>query len=270
MNELNVAVIQNQGSINFSNYEEICEQMQRQMQIYKDLEFSEDSKKEAKSDVATLRKIRKAVDDKRKEIKKQFMAPYEEFETKVKTLLAIIDEPIALIDSRVKEFEAKRVEEKRLHIKEVYEDCIGDMKEYLPLEAVYKAEWENATYNDKSIRADISEKKLRVSCDIDSIKRMETECHEDAIREYIRTDYNLGAAMLFINQYEQIKRKAVEDAKASVVATPAVELPNEESYVSGFATNDKIEALIAVICREDEVKGILKLLSDNGYQVERR
>ena len=56
------------------------------------------------------------------------MAPYDEFDSKVKNLLSIIDEPIALIDSRVKEFEAKRIEEKKLHIKELYEEVIGDMQ----------------------------------------------------------------------------------------------------------------------------------------------
>ena len=267
MNDLSVAVFLNQGSIDFGNYDEICSHVQAQMQVYKDLEFSEDRKKEAKSDIATLRKIRKAIDDRRKEVKKQYMAPYDEFDSKVKNLLSIIDEPIALIDSRVKEFEAKRIEEKKLHIKELYEEVIGDMSDMIPLQSIYRPEWENATCADKTIRYDISEKKLKISSDIDAIKMIHTDCEQDAILEYIRKGYDLGAAMLYINQYERIKSKAVESVQAS---EPVKELPPEESYVTGFATGSKIEALISVICREDEVKGILKLLSDNGYQAERR
>ena len=69
MNDLEVKVSQQPGIIN-CNLEEIKEALKVQMTAYMDLEVTEGNIKESKSDLATLRKIKKAVDDRRKEVKR--------------------------------------------------------------------------------------------------------------------------------------------------------------------------------------------------------
>ena len=41
-------------------------------------------------------------------IRDRCMKPYEEFEAKIKELSAIVNEPIALIDSQLKEYEMQK------------------------------------------------------------------------------------------------------------------------------------------------------------------
>ena len=67
------------------------------------------------------------------------MAPYELFEKQVKEVLAIIDEPIHLIDSQIKEVEEQRRLEKKQKVLEIYEENIGNLKGiYLPFAKVFK------------------------------------------------------------------------------------------------------------------------------------
>lgn len=63
MNELQVIVNQNVGKIEF-NYEEIKAELQARMDLYKDAVFTEDSKDIAKKEVAALRKMKQAIDQK--------------------------------------------------------------------------------------------------------------------------------------------------------------------------------------------------------------
>ena len=186
MEELNVVVNQTNGEIT-CNFEEIKEALQIKMSAYSGLEIAEDGIKDAKSDLATLRKIRKAFDDRRKEVKRDFMRPYEAFEAQAKGLLALIDEPIYLIDSQLKAFEEKRVAEKKEHLHELYEQNIGDLAEFLPYDRVAKDKWSNATYSDKDIIADISECRVEVKSDLSAIEALNSEIKDEVIAVYKRT-----------------------------------------------------------------------------------
>lgn len=86
MNEMIVSVEQTNGILNISNYDEIKANVQASMELYKTMVFTEDTLIEAKSTVATLRKLSKCLDDKRKDVKRRYMLPYEEFEDKIKEL----------------------------------------------------------------------------------------------------------------------------------------------------------------------------------------
>lgn len=112
MQKLELTINQTMGVIT-GNFEDIKKSLETEMAVYETKQFAEEDKQKAKGDLADLRKLRKAVNDRKVEVKKEYMKPYEVFEGKVKELIGVIDKPIALIDGQVKEFEAKRVEEKK-------------------------------------------------------------------------------------------------------------------------------------------------------------
>ena len=93
MEEIRVNVEQKNGAIGF-NFEEIKERLNSELEVYKNMIFTEDSKTEAKKTIASLRKLKKSVNDKKLEVKKSFMIPYTNFEAQVKELDKLIDEPI--------------------------------------------------------------------------------------------------------------------------------------------------------------------------------
>lgn len=127
MAELTVQVKQKVGNIQF-NYEEIKETLAAQMDLYKDAQFSEDTKKDAKKEVAALRNMKKAIDEKRKEVKKQCLVPYEDFEAKCKELQGLIDQPINLISCQITAFEEKRIYKKERESKRFFRRFLRDLR----------------------------------------------------------------------------------------------------------------------------------------------
>lgn len=205
MNDIEVKVTQTAGVIE-SNFEEIKEALGLQMTAYLELELNEGNIKERKADLATLRKIRKAVDDRRKEVKKTFNKPYEEFESKVKEVLAVIDEPINMIDTGLKGFEEKRVAEKIEHAKAIHAEQVGEFAEYLPFSASYKNTWKNATCSDNEIISDIQEQVVKIKNDLNVIKGLHSEIEEQLLEAY-KTTGNLAAVVQKNTDYIEIKRQ---------------------------------------------------------------
>ena len=211
MQEINVLVDQKNGVIGF-NFEEIKEVLKNGLEEYKNMEFTEDSKKEAKATVASLRKLKKSVNDKRLEVKKSFMIPYNTFESQVKELDALIDEPINLINNQIEEFERKRIAEKKAMINEVYASIMEehpDISELLPIARIYDSRWENATTTKKSIADAITQHVERVEKDLATIRSMQSEFEDKGIEKY-RTTLELSDAIATMNQYQKQKEEILK------------------------------------------------------------
>ena len=221
MNEMVVSVEQTNGILNISNFDDIKENVQASMNLYKTMVFTEDTLIEAKSTVATLRKLSKSLDDKRKEVKKKYMQPYDAFEDKIKELQQIIAEPIELIAKQTKEYEDKRIEQKKEEIHQIYDSCIEGMQEYLPLSKIYDKTWENKGTSAKKIKEAIETYVNNAQMSIETIKNMHSDAEQKALDTF-KSTLNLSIAINVITKYEADKveilrkeqeRKAEEDKK---------------------------------------------------------
>ena len=86
------------------NFEELKAELSEKIKPYETLAVTEDDLKSAKSDKATLNKLKKALNDKKVEVKKEYISPLENFEKQVKELVEIIDKGVNNIDTQVKDF----------------------------------------------------------------------------------------------------------------------------------------------------------------------
>lgn len=263
MEEIRVNVEQKNGVIGF-NFEEIKEKLNSELEIYKNMIFTEESKTEAKKTIASLRKLKKSVNDKKLEVKKSFMIPYTNFEAQVKELDNLIDEPINFINNQVEEFERKRVEEKKALISEIYTEIMAEHVEasgYLPLQRIYDSKWENATTTKKAITETITERVDHVEKDLGIIRSMESEFEDKGIEKYKAT-LELSDAIEVMNQYqkqkeeifrrqeEEAKRKAEEEARneseknsepdIAVNETPITDNVPEEKFVEPKPANNVV------------------------------
>lgn len=253
MEEIRVNVEQKNGVIGF-NFEEIKEKLNSELEIYKNMIFTEESKTEAKKTIASLRKLKKSVNDKKLEVKKSFMIPYTNFEAQVKELDNLIDEPINFINNQVEEFERKRVEEKKALISEIYTEIMAEHVEasgYLPLQRIYDSKWENATTTKKAIAETITERVDHVEKDLGIIRSMESEFEDKGIEKYKAT-LELSDAIEVMNQYqkqkeeilrrqeEEAKRKAEEEARKASEADSVIDTPMQEAPVTQTAPEEKI------------------------------
>lgn len=252
MEEIRVNVEQKNGVIVF-NFEEIKEKLNSELEIYKNMIFTEDSKTEAKKTIASLRKLKKSVNDKKLEVKKSFMIPYTNFEAQVKELDNLIDEPINFINNQVEEFERRRVEEKKSLISEIYTEIMAEHVEasgYLPLQRIYDSKWENATTTKKAITEAIAERVDHVEKDLGIIRSMGSEFEDKGIEKYKAT-LELSDAIEVMNQYqkqkeeilrrqeEEAKRKAEEEARKASEADSVIDTPMQEAPVTQTAPEEK-------------------------------
>lgn len=222
MKDINLTVSQQAGTIG-TNFIEIKEALKAGLAEYKNMVFTEDSKAEAKKTVASLRKLKKSVNDKKIEVKKTFMAPYTDFEAQVKELDKLIDEPITFINGQVEEFERKRVEEKKALITEIYIGIITEhetVAEYLPLQRIYDSKWENAATTKKAITEAIVEYVEHVEKDLATIHDMESEFEDKGLEKY-KTTLELADALATMKQYQRqkeeiLKRQREEEERKKV------------------------------------------------------
>lgn len=252
MEEIRVNVEQKNGAIGF-NFEEIKEKLNSELEVYKNMIFTEDSKTEAKKTIASLRKLKKSVNDKKLEVKKSFMIPYTNFEAQVKELDKLIDEPINFINEQVEEFERRRVEEKKSLISEIYTEIMAEHEEasgYLSLQRIYDSKWENATTTKKAITDAITERVDHVEKDLSIIHSMESEFEDKGIAKYKAT-LELSDAIEVMNQYqkqkeeillrqeEEAKRKAEEEARKASENVSEPDIAMQEAPVTDNVPEEK-------------------------------
>lgn len=200
MNELQVVVDQKPGVIGF-NFEEIRDELQARMELYKNATFTDEYRVYAKNEVAALRKMKKAIDDKRKEVKNQYMIPYNDFEGKAKELMQIIDQPIGLISQQITEMEERRKAEKKAKIGALYDSLVGDLGDYLTLKKIYNAKWENASTSMAAVRKEMEEVFSSVRKEVAMLEAMTSDAVPEALRRY-KEDLDLAGAINYVNQYE--------------------------------------------------------------------
>lgn len=175
--------------------------LESEMSQYDGLIYTEDDKAAAKKKVAELRKGKKEIGHICKEVKKQCMEPYEQFEKEVKELLLLVDKPIGHINGQVEVFEQKRLEERDADIKVIYQEEIGDMADFLALHRIGGEKWNNASMSLKAIRKEMQEAISAARAGKMAIEAMDSDAVPDALRKF-QTTLNLADALAYINQYE--------------------------------------------------------------------
>lgn len=214
------------------NFEELKAELLERLGYYDALVVTEDTIKEAKGDRAQLNKLKEAIENRRKEIKKACMAPYNAFEVRVKELVALIDQPIDSIDGQLASFEEKRKEEKRKQIEESYAALVSDtIKGIMPLERIFDKKWLNATMSMPKVEEEIIGWSKRVNADLLALDTVE-ESYKAAVREIYVSTLDIEAAMAHRKRLKAAAdafaaREAQQVKQEEEKAEPAVQPPAE-------------------------------------------
>jgi hypothetical protein len=207
------------------NYEELRQELAARLEKYKGLVYTDETISEAKTDRATLNRVEKALNDKKIEIKKQYLEPYEEFEKKIKALMGMVSEQSTEIDRQVKSYEQKKKDEKKASIEAYYAEHIGDLAELLPLERIFSDKWLNATCKDKEWQTTIEATITRTTSDLNTIADLKSEFELQIKDTYLKT-LDLSAALNEKTRLEQQKARLAEyEAKKAEEAKEADEAP---------------------------------------------
>ena len=186
--QFEVIVQQTTGVIEW-NFEQLKKALSLKMAEYDGLVYTEDDVKIAKSDLATLRKLKKEISDKRIEIKNKCLEPYGIIEAQAGELTELIDKPITMIDGQLSEYEKER----RANIKKIITAYMDSQFSELPpriaekLKAkLYDEKWENVSTSRKRWEESIRYGLKTTLRDIESLESGEEEFREVALEAYGR------------------------------------------------------------------------------------
>lgn len=232
------------------NNEELKAEIAEKMRDYTGLVFTEDTIKDAKKDRAALNKLRTAFEDERKRIKRQCMAPYEQFETQVKELIALIDEPIRLIDAQIKEVEEQKKAQKRKDIEELF-GSIG-FQLFVTLDKIWDDKWLNATVPLSRIEEQMKSRMYQIGEDIAVIQKL-PEFSFEAMEVYRKTmDLNKaiqeGQRLADIQKRkaayeEEQRRKSEEEQRRRLEEENSRPVPAVSEEQKASPTGEKTEAM---------------------------
>lgn len=143
------------------NFEELKNQLNEKLDNYRDLVVTEENEKEMSKEKANLNKLITAIEDYRKNQKKEMSKPITEFESKCKELSNLVLEVTNPLKEQLDNFENIRRKEKENKVKELINNTIEKFelnKKYaslLNIKDTYlnKTQKENKTIEDLELRA---------------------------------------------------------------------------------------------------------------------
>lgn len=258
------------------NFEELEAELQRRLENYNHLVVTEDAIKEAKEDLANLRKLREALETRRKDVKKQCEVPYKAFEAKEKRLIALIDAPISAINGQVKKFEEQEREQKRGEIVSVYDELVPEeIREIIPLNRILDPKWLNKGTTMKSIRADIEIISKRTKVDITYLEAAVDPVYITAVRAEYMKHWDIDKALAHRDRLvatEQAFRQREAQRAASqppVEEKPpvAAQEPVRQHPVPQPPKEEKLHDLtLAFQITQSQATDLKRFLTDNHIQ----
>jgi len=255
------------------NYEELKAELSQKLEEYKGLVYTEEQIKEAKADRAKLNALATAIDDERKRIKKQCLQPYEQFEAQIKDLLAVIKEPVALIDSQIKGYEEEKKQKKLEEVKALFEklkDAAGEELEFVSFEQIFEDKFLNASLSLKMVETVINNKFNAIKHDINTIAELKEYSFEatEVYKETLSLNEALEKAKYMVDIAE--RKKAEEEKRQQEKSEEIKEVAQDPREAEEPATDVKREwtAFEAYLSTE-EAKMLASWLKLNNIKIRR-
>ena len=167
---------------------------------------------EAKADRAKLNKFKDALDVKRKEVKAACLAPYSDFEAKVKELTGMVDKPLAIIDARIKDEENAAKAAKKAELQAYFETgaTFPDAAAFVGFDAIFDPRWTNASYKLQQAKQDIITRLQVIDGDLKAIADFPEKYRNAGKLEY-KNSLSLSTAIAKMRELEAMDKKPAAD-----------------------------------------------------------
>lgn len=193
------------------NFEQLNQQLDVELKRFDGLVITEDDIKTGKAMRASLNNLVKAIEAKRREVKKEFCAPYDEFESQTKVLTQKINQVSLGIDAQIKDFEEQ---EKTAKKQEIVDYFVSLNFRLVPIEKLWDEKWLNKGCTEKSWKEQLSAKIEKIKVDLAIIGQMEAEDKETLKAMYLDCLDVSTAKSCYDAQIER-KRKLEEARKVA-------------------------------------------------------
>ena len=219
-----------------ANFEELKRSVTESVKKYKGLVYTDTQITEAKADLAYLRAERKRIDDARKDVKKEFMKPYDSFEQQVKETLAIYDDAIIEINEQVTAAENKAKADKKAAIEKWWTENGVKSVEGIKLAQVWDERYLNKGFTEKKWQEDLAKKATAIEQDLKTISLFEAEMCNFVLPMYMRT-LNLADATAEYERFKENQRRTEEARRRAEEARQA-----REAQAKAYEEQRRLEA----------------------------
>lgn len=211
--------------IEFNDYEVSLERARQVADYINSIELTDDNEKDVKKELAEARKLVKALEDRRKEVKNWIMEPYELFAERVKDITSVIDEADNNLRQQVRAKEDRERELKTDKLEYIWDLRAKQYKfpKYIKDGFVVWLENKhlNKTYSLHKCETDMTEWMESTEADIDTILQMSDP--EEIMLEYVGR-LNLADAIRSVRANREIKERIEQaDTNRPETATFIVE-----------------------------------------------
>ena len=207
---LEVRVEQQLGLLNW-NFDELNAQLDKQLEKYRGLTFTDDQMPETKKTRAALNKVATEINNRKISVKKEFCAPYEQFEAQAKVLINKIKDVSGAIDQQVKSYEESKKEEKRKRIEAWWAE---NGKRTVPIEKIFDERWLNTTCSDSKWQDELDTIKVRITNQIFTISMMSEDVGQEKL-DLMLTEYmkrlSLDDAVKAWKDHEEAIKRAEQE-----------------------------------------------------------
>lgn len=231
-----------------ANFEELKKDLQEKVSKYENMIYNDNEIAQAKKDRADLNKLKKAINDKRIAMEKEYMQPFNEFKAKVNEILALLDKPILAIDMQVKNYEAQLVEAKKQWIEATFKQKCPFAFDWLKLEQIYNSKWLNSSFSKNAIEEEMD---LSFSMIETELKNIDTLDYKEQALEVYKETLSLSMALDKVKQIKDLdkileEQKAKAEVKEEIKEEPKPEVKEEVKVET--AAEDPKEWMDMSIC----------------------
>lgn len=260
-----------------TNAKVILATVKAQLEHYKAENYSEDNIADAKRDKAELNAAAKRLNDKRLELEREFMKPFNEFKDTVTETCTLIKTASSQIDGVVKAVEDREKAEKRVRIEAEWAKLGCTL---FTLDRIWDPAWLNKTAKMKDIIATLEGMVTKAKADLVVLDRI----GEPDAKAYYLDTLDLDAALREADRIKANRERlaAIERAKADAPAVMAPEMPagkvqaTQAAPEPAEATADTAEPAPALLERSmrvwgtyDQLVALSEFMNEHGIEFEK-
>lgn len=187
------------------NFEEIKRYAAEKAAWYQNIAYTDADTKEMKNDKAEINKFITALEDVRKQKKKEYLAPYEVFEGQIKETLLPLRKTVSLITEKLDEVEEQYRESRKAKMEEFYYKYVGDLQPMVPFQKTIKEEFYKRAFTDKKLEQAYSCFFERLREDIKGLDQLPEKFRDKALLKYME-EFSLSAALQEGKRLEELDK----------------------------------------------------------------
>lgn len=226
------------GVVRLLNYEELKKELTELRDRYASLVLGEDQVKIGKAEATALNALANRIDEKRKEIKKAYLRPFETVEEQFKELTQLVKEARQAIKNQTDAYDQLSVDEKLKEVESKFNElCEKYQFHYINFEELKagSTQWKNKGKTAEQIGNEIETMMKNVQKDLNAIESMFSKEEAWEVKaEYIdlwNSEHIWNLSQVLLNHQKEAERLQTLKQTAESNAEQGITLTEEEPEI---------------------------------------